>query len=151
CLFLATDDEELLVSLALTALWREGKIDSIVPPAQPAHLFAQQIMALALQLHGVPWPDIGVWLGDVVHAVADADRVAIIAHMLEMGILAEDGGVLGLGVKGEAEFGRRHFSDLVAAFSEPLLLLVRHGLVDLGTIHPAGLVRTRTGEPTVLS
>ncbi|MFK4511800.1 DEAD/DEAH box helicase [Bradyrhizobium daqingense] len=151
CLFLATDDEELLVSLALTTLWREGKIDSIVPPAQPAHLFAQQVMALALQLHGVPWPDIGVWLGDVAHAVPETDRAAIVTHMLETGILAEDAGVLGLGGKGEAEFGRRHFSDLVAAFSEPLLLLVRHGSVDLGTVHPASLVRVRTGEPTVLS
>ncbi|MGJ5080238.1 DEAD/DEAH box helicase [Bradyrhizobium sp. HKCCYLS3013] len=150
CLFLATDDEELLVCLALATLWREGKIDSIVPPPRPAHIFAQQVMALALQLHGVPWPDIEVWLGDVVHAVPEADRAAIVTHMFETGILAEDNGVLGLGAKGEAEFGRRHFSDLVAAFSEPLLLLVRHGSVDLGTVHPASLVRASTGEPTVL-
>src|SRR6266404_127887 len=136
CLFLATDDEELLVSLALTTLWREGKVDPVVPPANPAHLFAQQIMALTLQLHGIPRPDIVGWLGDVVHAVPAADRAAIVAHMLESEILAEDAGILGLGVKGEEEFGRRHFSDLVAAFSEPLLLLVRHGLTDLGTVHP---------------
>jgi ATP-dependent Lhr-like helicase len=151
CLFLATDDEELLISLALTTLWREGTIDSIVPPAQPAHLFAQQIMALALQLHGVPRPDIGAWLGDVVDAVPEAGRSAIVTHMLGTGILAEDTGVLGLGANGETEFGRRHFSDLVAAFSEPLLLLVHHGSVDLGTVHPASLARASTGEPTVLS
>jgi ATP-dependent Lhr-like helicase len=151
CLFLATDDEELLVSLALTTLWREGKVDPVVPPVHPAHLFAQQIMALTLQLHGIPRPDIVVWLGDLVHAVPAADRTAIVAHMLERGILAEDAGILGLGVKGEEEFGRRHFSDLVAAFSEPLLLLVRHGLADLGTVHPASLVRTTIGEPAVLS
>ncbi|WMT76291.1 DEAD/DEAH box helicase [Bradyrhizobium sp. Ash2021] len=151
CLFLATDDEELLVSLALTTMWREGKVDPVVPPAHPAHLFAQQIMALTLQLHGIPRLDIVGWLGDAVHAVPAADRTAIVAHMLESGILAEDAGILGLGVKGEKEFGRRHFSDLVAVFSEPLLLLVRHGLADLGTVHPASLVRTTTGEPTVLS
>lgn len=151
CLFLATDDEELLVSLALTTLWREGKVDPVVPPAHPAHLFAQQIMALTLQLHGIPRPDIVDWLGEIVHAVPSADRAGIVAHMLENGILTEDAGILGLGVKGEEEFGRRHFSDLVAVFSEPLLLLVRHGLADLGTVHPASLVRTTTGEPTILS
>ena len=151
CLFLATNHEELLVSLALATLWREGKIDPVIPPARPAHLFAQQIMALALQLRGVPQPDIGAWLGEVVNAVPEPDRAAIVTHMLETGILADDAGVLWLGAKGEVEFGRRHFSDLVAAFSEPLLLLVRHGSADLGTVHPASLVRSSTGEPTVLS
>jgi ATP-dependent Lhr-like helicase len=151
CLFLATDDEELLVCLALTTLWREGKIEPVIPPPQPAHLFAQQIMALALQLGGVPRPDVGAWLGDVVHAVPEPERAVIVNHMLTTGILAEDAGVLGLGRKGEEEFGRRHFSDLVAAFSEPLLLSVRHGPADLGTVHPASLVRKGAGEPTVLS
>jgi ATP-dependent helicase Lhr and Lhr-like helicase len=151
CLFLATDDEELLVCLALTTLWREGKIESVVPPPQPAHLFAQQIMALALQLGGIPRPDVSVWLGNTVHAVPEAQRSAIIDHMLATSILAEDAGVLGLGRKGEEEFGRRHFSDLVAAFSEPLLLSVRHGPTDLGTVHPASLVRNGAREPTALS
>jgi ATP-dependent Lhr-like helicase len=151
CLFLATDNEELLVCLALTTLWRDGKIEPVIPPPQPAHLFAQQIMALALQLSGIPRPDVATWLGNVIHAVPEAERAAIVNHMLATGILAEDGGVLGLGRKGEEEFGRRHFSDLVAAFSEPLLLSVRHGRTDLGTVHPASLVRKGAGEPTVLS
>jgi ATP-dependent helicase Lhr and Lhr-like helicase len=150
CLFLATDDEELLVSLALTTLWREGNIDPVVPPPQPAHLFAQQVMALSLQLGGIPRPDISGWLANIVDAVPESERTAILDHMLATGILSEDAGILWLGAKGEEEFGRRHFSDLVAAFSEPLLLSVRHGQVDLGTVHPASLVRTRTGEATVL-
>jgi ATP-dependent helicase Lhr and Lhr-like helicase len=150
CLFLAIDDEELLICLALTTLWREENIDPVVPPPQPAHLFAQQIMALALQLGGIPRPDIAAWLGDVVHAVPEADRATIVNHMLESGILAEDAGILGLGSKGEKEFGRRHFSDLVASFSEPLVLSVHHGPADLGTVHPASLGRKGRGEPTVL-
>jgi ATP-dependent helicase Lhr and Lhr-like helicase len=151
CLFLATDDEELLVCLALATLWREGKIESVVPPPQPAHLFAQQVMALSLQLGGIPRPDIAAWLGDTVGAVPEADRAAILAHMLATNILSEDAGILGLGAKGEQEFGRRHFSDLVAAFSQPFLLSVRHGVADIGTVHPASLASRRVGEPTVLS
>jgi len=151
CLFLATDDEELLVCLALATLCREGKVERVVPTPQPAHLFAQQAMALSLQLSGVPRPEIDAWLGNVVDAVPEAARTAILDHMLAIGILAEDAGVLGLGAKGEHEFGRRHFSDLVAAFSEPLLLSVRYGQTDLGTVHPASLARRRSDQPTVLS
>jgi ATP-dependent Lhr-like helicase len=107
-------------------------------------------MALSLQLGGIPRPDISDWLANIVDAVPEVERTAILDHMLTTGILSEDAGILGLGAKGEQEFGRRHFSDLVAAFSEPLLLSVRHGPVDLGTVHPGSLVRTCTGETTVL-
>ncbi|MCT2580890.1 DEAD/DEAH box helicase [Mesorhizobium sp. P16.1] len=151
CLFLATNDEELLRCMALSTLFREGKIEPVVPPALPAHLFAQQIMALSLQLGGISRPDINAWLGDVVDAVPEAKRAAILEHMLGEGILDEDAGVIGLGAKGEREFGRRHFSDLVAAFSEPLLLSVRYGPADLGTVHPASLGTRRAGDPAVLS
>lgn len=151
CLFLATGDEELLTCLALTTLWREGMVDNVVPPPRPSHLFAQQIMALALQSSGISRPDIGAWLSNLVHVVSEDERIAILDHMLATGILAEDAGVLGLGSRGEREFGRRHFSDLVAAFSEPLLLSVRHGPTDLGTVHPASIVPRRPGDRPVLS
>ena len=151
CLFLAIEEEDLLVCLALATLWREGKVEAVVPPALPAHLFAQQTMALALQLGGVARPDIRTWLGSVVEATPEAERAAILDHMLATGILSEDTGVLGLGVTGEREFGKRYFSDLVAAFSEPLLLLVRYGQTDLGTVHPASLAPGSRGKSTVLS
>ena len=151
CLFLATDDEELLICIALTTLWREGKVEAVVAPPLPAHLFAQQTMALSLQLGGVSRQEIDSWLGEVVDAVPKAVRSAIINHMLYTGVLADDAGVLGLGARGEQEFGRRHFSDIVSAFSEPLLLSVRHGAADLGTVHPASLVPCRNGDSPVLS
>lgn len=70
--------------------------------------------------------------------------------MLEQRILAQDGGVLGLGPAGEAAFGRRHFQDLVAAFTTPLLLAVRHGNVDLGSIDPLSIESRRTSVPVIL-
>lgn len=74
----------------------------------------------------------------------------MLRHMLKTGVLADEGGVFGLGERGEREFGRRHFSDLVAAFTTPLMLTVRDGAAELGTVHPASLALTRGGDATVL-
>ena len=82
--------------------------------------------------------------------VPENDRVAVVRHMLQAGVLAEDGGILGLGERGEREFGRRHFGDLVAAFSSPLMLTVHHGAAELGTVHPASLARSRGDAAPVL-
>lgn len=151
CLFLATDDEELLVCLGLVALWKEGRVEAVLPPPRPAHIFAQQVMALTLQLGGIAPSDLNRWLGNAIDSVASADRTAVLEHMIAGAVLAEDAGVMGLGERGENEFGRRHFSDLVAAFSEPLLLAVRHGPLELGSVHPTSLTRSTRGEPVVLS
>ncbi len=151
CLFLATDDDELLTCLALATLWREGVVEAIRAPPRPSHIFAQQVMALVLQEKGIVQADIDLWLGAAMDAVPAADRQDVLAHMLANGILAEDMGILGLGPVGEREFGRRHFGDLVAAFSQPLLLAVRHGPLDLGSVHPASVALGGDGEPAVIS
>jgi len=151
CLLLATDDEELLICLALASLWREGKVEPVVAPPRPAHIFAQQIMALALQLSGVARPEVKLWLGEAMEAVSHEDRDTVLGHMLAGGILAEDDGVLGLGAQGEREFGRRHFADLVAAFTEPLQLAVRCGPIDVGAVHPASLAPSSRSWAAVLS
>jgi ATP-dependent Lhr-like helicase len=117
CLFLATDDEELLTALAVSTLCREGVVNPVTPPVRPAHIYAQQAMALALRLGGVARLDLDTWLGSVALEVPEDDRIAVVRHMLRAGVLAEDGGILGLGERGEREFGRRHFGDLVAAFT----------------------------------
>ncbi len=151
CLFLATDDEELLACLALATLWREGFVEAIRAPPRPSHIFAQQVMALVLQEKGIARADIDLWLSAATDAVPAADRQEVLAHMLANGVLVEDMGILGLGSVGEREFGRRHFGDLVAAFSQPLLLTVRHGPLDLGSVHPASIALGRGGEPAVIS
>ncbi len=151
CLFLTTTDEELLTALALTSLWRDGTVEPVEPPPRPAHIFAQQVMALTLQLGGILRTELGSWLGETIDAVPHEERHAVLDHMLACDVLFEDGGILGLGVRGEREFGRRHFSDLVAVFSEPFVLVVRHGLFDIGTVHPASLVRSPRGEVPILS
>jgi ATP-dependent Lhr-like helicase len=148
CLFLATTDAEFLAALAIILLWRDGVVEPVTAPALPAHIYAQQVMALALQEGGVTRPDLIAWLGDAADSVPVEVRIAVLRHMFAMGILADDSGVIGLGARGEREFGRRHFSDLVAAFSTPLLLAIHHGALELGTVHPASLARPpRRGSP----
>lgn len=145
CLFLTTDNEELLATLAITLLWRDGVVEPVLPPLLPAHIYAQQVMALTLQEGGITRPDLETWLADAAACVPAEVRDAVLRHMLSVGVLTEDEGVIGLGVKGEREFGRRHFSDLVAAFSSPLILTVFHGPAELGSVHPASLAR-RPGD-----
>jgi ATP-dependent helicase Lhr and Lhr-like helicase len=69
--------------------------------------------------------------------------------MLARGVLIEDQGVLGMGPVGEREFGGRHFIDILAAFSSPMFLPVRHGRAELGSVHPTSLAR-RNDAPIVI-
>jgi ATP-dependent Lhr-like helicase len=150
CLFLATNDEELLTALAVVALWREGVVESVVPPPRPSHIYAQQVMALVLQERGVSRSDIDAWLGAAVNEVDRVDRLAILRHMLDADVLTETEGVIGFGPRGEREFGRRHFGDLVAAFNSPMILAVHHGALELGTIQPASLSMSGGEKPVLL-
>ena len=52
CLFLVTNDYELLACLALVALWREGQVEAVRAPPRPSHIYAQQVMALVPQEGG---------------------------------------------------------------------------------------------------
>jgi ATP-dependent Lhr-like helicase len=52
CPFLATTDEGLLRAAGLVRLWAHGCIEAIHPPT-PAHILAQQVMALALPERGI--------------------------------------------------------------------------------------------------
>jgi ATP-dependent Lhr-like helicase len=149
CLLLATGDDDLLTVLGITALWRSGFVDPVVPLPGPAHIYAQQVMALVLQEGGLARGDADRWVGDALAEVPATDRTAVVAHMLARGVLIEDQGVLGMGPAGEREFGRRHFIDIVAAFSSPMLLAVRHGRAELGSVHPASLAR-RNDAPIVI-
>ena len=49
---LATSTEALMVALGIGRLWRDGFVETIQPPPLPIHIFAQQVMALALQEGG---------------------------------------------------------------------------------------------------
>ena len=52
-LFLATNDNALLRAGAIISLWEAGFVEPVLPPKRPLHLFAQQLMAVALQEQGI--------------------------------------------------------------------------------------------------
>ena len=149
-LFLATSDSELLLALGIARLWREGYVEHVEPPAQPAHIYAQQIMALVLQGKGIAVSDLDSWLGVTFEAISPSDQADVVEHMIATGMLSLDAGILGLGALAEQEFGRRHFGDLVVSFSSPMLLSVTFGRTELGAIHPLAVAPLPDGEPIVI-
>jgi ATP-dependent Lhr-like helicase len=150
CLMLATSTEALTMGLGIGRLWRDGFVEQIQFPPAPFHIFAQQVVALALQEGGIARGDWTWWLGDVLTTANRQIEEAIVSFMLANGILAEDRGVLGLGLQGEEKFGRRHFQELVAAFTTPLLLAVRYNGVDLGSVGPSTLTPQRSSDQAIL-
>jgi len=64
CLFLATSDDGFLRASGLLRLWHDGYVEPIVPPPEPFHIFAQQLLALALQEGRIGRATWREWLDD---------------------------------------------------------------------------------------
>ncbi len=153
CLFLATSEEALLRAGALLALWEAGFVEPIIPPKRPLHLFAQQLMALALQEGGVgvrDWPDWLVRLPCFAQEKAETlDH--IVEHLVETRVLYSDGIRISMGDAGEDAYGRRHFLELVSVFTSDPIFKVFHGRQELGSVDQLTFMRYNKEEPTVLS
>ena len=152
CLFLATDDDALIRAAGLLELWSRGYVEPITPPAYPAHILAQQIMALALQEKGIgveTWRD---WLGRMpgFATIPAADQRAIVRHMLDAQILSQDQGLMGFGQAGEKTFGYRNFMELCSVFTSPPLFAVMYGGDQVGSVHESSFFRAKPEEPCVL-
>lgn len=151
CLFLATSPTALHRAIAVVQLWQEGFVEPVEPPPLPAHLLAQQLLALVLQEGGVgrrgwqPWllrlPPFG--------GLSEPDREAIVTHLLEKGILHEDQGILGMGAAGEAKYGYRYFSELLSVFTAAPLFVVAHGQQEIGTVDQTNFLARATGAPVL--
>jgi ATP-dependent Lhr-like helicase len=151
CLFLATSRSALIRAAGLIQLWRSGYVEPIEPPAKPYHIFAQQLMALALQQGGIGRHTWREWIGRMpaFAKMTEEQITSIVTRMLENGLFAEDEGVLWFGRKGEEEFGRKNFMELLSVFQSPPLFSVKHGRIDLGEVHESSFL-IRTGERPVL-
>ena len=151
CLFLATSDDGFLRASGLLRLWLDGYVEQVVPPPEPFHIFAQQLLALALQEKRIGRATWGEWLGEMpaFRAMALDHLDGIIEFMLSRGMLYDEGGLLSIGVEGERAFGRRHFMELMSVFTSEPLFSVRHGRTELGLVHPLSF-QVRRGGPVVL-
>lgn len=151
CLFLATHDEAFLQAAALIQLWSGGFVEPVVAPTEPAHILAQQIMALALQENGIGTGTWEEWIGRVsaFAAIPSAERRSIVRHMLDSAILTEDQGILWFDREGERRFGYRNFMELCSVFTSPPLFTVLHGRDPVGFVHQTSFLRPGE-EPCVL-
>lgn len=150
CLFLTTSDDGFLRAAGLLDLWARGYVEPIEPPPLPYHVFAQQVMALALQTGGLGRHEWREWIGAVPCFAAMMDAAeAIIVHMLQAGILHEDQGRLWFGAEGEKQFGYKNFLELYSVFTSPPLFTVLHGRTELGLVHESTFL-ARKSEPVTL-
>ena len=150
CLFLTTSDDAFLRAAGLLDLWSRGYVEPIEPPPLPYHLFAQQIMALALQTRGLRREEWREWIGSLpCFATMTDEPEAILTHMLETGILHEDQGRIWFGAEGEKKFGYKNFLDLYSIFTSPPLFTVLHGRTELGLVHESSFL-AREGESVTL-
>ncbi|WP_326563876.1 DEAD/DEAH box helicase [Micromonospora peucetia] len=147
CLFLALDGEGLLHAAGLLHLWSKGWVEAVVPPPEPRHIVAQQMLALSLQRHRVGdqmWP--GEWNG---LAPFDKGAEAIVRHLVDHGYLDVDSGMLFIGPEAELRFGRRHFMDMLAVFTAPPQFTVLSGRTEIGRTDPA-LLTAKVQGPRLL-
>lgn len=149
CLFLATSEKALLKGAALIDLWASGFVEPITAPPLPLHIFSQQLMALTLQLKGLGIAEWREWIDRLPpFAAMDEAQISQILQFLKTeGILFEDSGTLGFGVEGEAQFGRRHFLEILSVFSTPSMLSAFHGSRELGQVEAGFLLRAQDGNP----
>src|SRR4051812_12116101 len=153
CLFLATSDGGLLLAAGLVDLWASGFVEPAVPPPEPLHILAQQLLALALQERGIgrtEWLD---WVRAVPAFLAvgrdTVDR--IVAGMISKEVLWDEAGVLWLGREGQDTYGRKNFLDLISVFTAPPLFTVLHGRRELGFVDESTfLAKREDGSPVLL-
>ncbi|MGC5289783.1 DEAD/DEAH box helicase [Micromonospora sp. DT231] len=148
CLLLCRSGSELIKAAALLLLWGGGWVEPVVPPPEPRHIVAQQVMALCLQEHRIGdrlWSAAWNGLGPF-----GSGAEPIVRHLLDQGYLDSDGGLLFIGPEAERRFGRRHFMDMTAVFTGPPEFTVLHGRTELGRVDPTLLTEKVPGERRLL-
>ncbi|TCJ33301.1 DEAD/DEAH box helicase [Parafrankia sp. BMG5.11] len=134
CLFLTLTEDALVQAAGLLLLWGRGWVEPVVAPPEPRHIVAQQLLAYCLQENKVGdrlWAD--EWNG-----LAPFDRSAepIVRHLVRLGFLDSDGGMLFVGPEAERRFGHRHFSELTAVFTAAPEFTVLSGRTEIGRTDP---------------
>ena len=147
CLFLALDEENLLLAAGLLLAWGSGFVEPVAPPPSPRHIAAQQLLALCLQENRVGehlWTE---WLP--VSALTES-AAPITDYLIEQGFVEREDGMLFIGPTAERKFGRRHFMGLMASFTAPPEFTVLHGRDEVGRTDPMLLVDHVPGSRLLL-
>lgn len=148
CLFLARDGDALTEAAALLLLWGRGWVEPVVPPPEPRHIMAQQMMALCLQEHRVGDQLWVQWWNGLEPFARSGEP--IVRFLAEQGYLDSDGGMYFIGPAAEKRFGHRHFMEMTAVFTGPPEFTVLHGRTELGRIDPSLLTEEVHGPRRLL-
>ncbi len=136
CTFLVTREDRLLHAMAIVRLYREGFVEAVHPSRRATHVLAHQILSLAIQHGGIGRLDVWPWLEGAApfEAITEEEREALVAHMLHEDVLADHGGRLWLGERGERLYGRANFRALYAVFESPRMITVQYAKQEIGTV-----------------
>lgn len=148
CLFLALNDDALLQAAGLLLLWGRGWVEPVIPPPEPRHIVAQQVLALCLQEHRVGdrlWPE---WWNGLGPFGTGAEP--IVRHLIEQGYLDSDSGMLFIGPEAERRFGFRHFMEMTSVFLADPQFTVLWGRKEIGRTDPALLSEEVEGPRLLL-
>jgi ATP-dependent helicase Lhr and Lhr-like helicase len=146
CLFLALDEDDLLLAAGLLLAWSRGFVEPVAAPPSPRHITAQQLLALCLQEGQVGERTWQEWLP--LPALTDSAS-PIASYLVAHGYLDSDNGMLFIGPEAERRFGHRHFMALMAVFTAPPEFTVLHGRDELGRVDPS-LLADRVEGPRLL-
>jgi ATP-dependent Lhr-like helicase len=147
CLFLALNPGALMWAGGLLHLWGQGYVEPVVPPPEPRHIVAQQLLALCLQEHRI---GSRLWV-EAWNGLSPFDRSAepILRHLVEQGFIDQDGELLFIGSAAEQRFGSRHFMGMTAVFTAPPQFTVLSGRQEIGRTDPM-LLTEKTDGPRLL-
>ena len=152
CLFLATSQDAFLQAGALLRLWQAGYVEPISAPAFPAHLLAQQLIAMVLQEGRIAQNTAFDRLNRVAafREIETSVKDAILHHLISRGFFVTEDGFLLLGDSSQAEFGRKNFLELVSAFTSPPVFTVIQGTRELGSIDQNLLWNAQSSSRSIL-
>ena len=122
----------MLHAAGLLLRWSQGWVEPVVPPPDPRHIVAQQLLALGSAgdtLGRRTWPE--WWHG---LAPMSADGAEILQYLLDRGFLETDGDLAFIGPEAERRFGRRHFIELMAVFTAAPEFTVLAGRDEIGSV-----------------
>jgi len=147
-LFLATDQDSLLLGTGLLHLRARGWVEPVTAPSTPRHLVAQQLLALCLQegrVGDATWME--WWQG---LPMFDDSAPRILRWLVDTGHLETDSGMLFIGPEAERRFGRRHFMDVLSVFAANPEFTVLHGRTEIGSIDPIQLTCKVDGPRVIM-
>ncbi|MCA9558898.1 MAG: DEAD/DEAH box helicase [Myxococcales bacterium] len=134
--FLTTSDDAVLRAAALLRLWATGYVEPTEPNRRATHVLAHQLIALGIQSLGIGTAEWRGWVEgcSAFDDITEAERQALLDHLLAEDVLTEVDSRFILGDRGQRLYGFANFRELYAVFSAPPVLTVLHGRQQIGTV-----------------